>query len=149
MRTVTVGDTRQATAIARHWIDGGWRDSAKHKDSLNPATGDVIGRYALAGEDEAREATAAALRSFRETNWKNDRALRASVLNEMAERFEARAADLIQLMSVEVGKVVADATFDVGTAAPALRYCAALVRTGYGRAAEWEPGHFRSSFATR
>ena len=142
MTTATVGDTRQATAIARHWIDGGWRDSAAHKDSINPATGEVIGRYALAGEDEAREATAAALRTFRETTWKNDRAVRSRVLNEMAERFEAHAADLIQLMSLEVGKVVPDATFDVRTAAPALRYCAALVSTEYGRVAEWEPGHY-------
>ena len=142
MTTATVGDTLQAAAIARHWIDGHWRDSAEHKDSINPATGEVIGRYALAGEDEAREATAAALRTFRETNWKNDRNLRSRVLNEMAERFEARAADLIQLMCIEVGKIVPDATFDVGTAAPALRYCAALVRTEYGRVAEWEPGHF-------
>ena len=67
----------------------------QHKGSINPATGEVIGRYALAGEDEAREAAAAALRTFRETNWKNDRALRSRVLHEMAERFEARAADLI------------------------------------------------------
>jgi hypothetical protein len=48
MTTTTVGDTRQATAIAQHWIDGSWRDSAEHKDSINPATGEVIGRYALA-----------------------------------------------------------------------------------------------------
>jgi hypothetical protein len=46
-------------------IDGRWRDSAEHRDSINPATGEVIGRYARAGEDEAREATAAALRTFR------------------------------------------------------------------------------------
>ena len=95
MTTASVGDTRQATAVAQHWIDGRWRDSAVHKDSINPATGEVIGRYALAGENEARDAVAAALRTFRETNWKNDRALRARVLHEMAERFEARAADLI------------------------------------------------------
>lgn len=142
MTTVTVGDTRQATAVARHWIDGAWRDPGEHKDSINPATGEVIGRYALAGENEAREATAAALRTFRETDWKSDRALRSRVLQEMAERFEARAADLIHLLSIETGKVVPDATFEVGTAAPALRYCAALVRTEYGRVAEWEHGHF-------
>jgi betaine-aldehyde dehydrogenase len=142
MTTATVGDTRQVTTIARHWIDGRWRDSVERKDSFNPATGEVIGRYALAGEDEAREATASALRTFRETNWKNDRALRSRVLNEMAERFEARAADLIQLMCIEVGKVVPEAAFDVGTAAPGLRYCAALVLTEYGRVAQWEPGRF-------
>jgi betaine-aldehyde dehydrogenase len=142
MTTATLGDTRQATAIARHWIDGRWRGSEQHKESINPATGDVIGRYALAGEDEAREAVAAALRSFRETNWKNDRSLRSRVLHEMAERFEAHAADLIHVISLELGKVVPDATFEVSTAAPALRYCAALALTEHGRAAEWDTGHF-------
>ena len=69
--TTLVGDMRSASAIAQHWIDGRWRDSAEHKDSVNPATGEVIGRYALAGEDEARATTAAARRAFRETNWKS------------------------------------------------------------------------------
>ena len=142
MTTATIGDTRQATATARHWIDGRWRDSAQHQDSINPATGEVIGTYALAGEDEAREATAAALRTFRETDWKHDRALRARVLDEMAGRFEARAHDLAQLLSLENGKVGPEATFEVGQAAPALRYYGALVRTEYGRAAEWAPGRF-------
>jgi betaine-aldehyde dehydrogenase len=129
MTTATLGNTRKATAIARHWIDGRWRDSTEHKESINPATSEVIGHYALAGEDEARAATASALRTFRETNWKNDRALRSRVLHEMAEHFEARTADLVQLMSIEVGKIVPDATFEVGTAAPGLRYYGALVLT--------------------
>jgi betaine-aldehyde dehydrogenase len=142
MTTATVGPSPQTTAIARHWIGGCWRDSVEHKDSFNPATGEVIGRYALAGEDEAREATAAAFRAFRETDWKNDRALRSRVLHEMAERFDAHSADLIQLMSLEVGKIMPDAAFEVRTAAPALRYCGALVLTEHGRVAEWAAGHF-------
>jgi acyl-CoA reductase-like NAD-dependent aldehyde dehydrogenase len=109
---------------------------------MNPATGEVIGRYARAGKDEAREATAAALKAFRETAWRSDRALRSRALLEMAGRFEARASDLIQLLSLEVGKVVPDATFEVEAASPALRYYSALVLTEYGRVAEWEPGHF-------
>ena len=135
-----ISDARQAAA--HHWIDGRWQDSADHRDSVNPATGEVIGRYAVARETEARDATAAALRAFRETNWKDDRALRSRVLNEMAARFEARAADLIQLTCLELGKVAPEAAFEVGSAAPALRYCAALALTEYGRAAEWEPGRF-------
>ena len=142
MTTATVGDTRQATVIARHWIDGRWRDSADHGDSINPATGELIGRYALAGEDEAREAVAAALRTFRETSWKDDRALRSRVLHQMADHFEARSADLVQLMCIENGKVRPEAAFEVGLAAPGLRYYGALVLTEYGRAAEWAPGHF-------
>ena len=142
MTTATIGDTRQTTVIARHWIDGRWRDSAQHQDSINPATGEVIGIYALAVEDEAQEATAAALRAFRDSSWKHDRALRSRVLEEMAVRFEARAHDLVQCLSIENGKVVPQAAFEVSLAAPALRYYSALVRTEYGRVAEWAPGHF-------
>jgi betaine-aldehyde dehydrogenase len=142
MTTASISDTSQATTLAQHWIDGRWRDSAEHRDSINPATGEVIGRYALAGEDEAREAVAAALRTFRGTNWKNDRALRARVLLEMAERFEAHADDLIRTLTMENGKVVPEATFEVTMATPGLRYYAALVLTEHGRLAEWEPGHF-------
>jgi betaine-aldehyde dehydrogenase len=142
MTTATVGDARGATDVAQHWIDGRWRDSAEHLDSINPATGDVIARYARAGESEAREAVAAALASFRQTNWKNDRSLRSRVLLEMAERFETHAAELTQLVSLEIGKVAADATFEVSIAASGLRYYGALVLTEHGRASEWAPGHF-------
>jgi acyl-CoA reductase-like NAD-dependent aldehyde dehydrogenase len=142
MTTATIGPSRPTTAVAQHWIAGSWRDSGEYRNSINPATGEVIGRYTLAGESEAREATVAAVRTFRDTSWKNDRVLRSRVLLEMADRFEACAADLIRLMSLETGKVVPEATFEVGFAAPALRYCAALVSTEYGRIAEWEPGRF-------
>ena len=54
MTTATVGNTGKATATARHWIDGSWRDSAQSRDSIDPATGDRIGRYALA-ESSFRE----------------------------------------------------------------------------------------------
>ena len=65
---------------------------------------------------------AAALRTFRETSWRNDRALRSRVLNEMAARFEARTTELIQLVSLETGKVVPEAAFEVSLAASGLRY---------------------------
>jgi betaine-aldehyde dehydrogenase len=142
MTPATLGDTREVIATARHWIDGGWRDSPKHSDSINPATGEVIGHYAVAGEDEARQATAAALSAFRESNWKSDRALRSRALYEMAERFEAHAADLIQLVSLETGKIIPEATFEVSLAASGLRYGGALVLTEHGRASEWAPGRF-------
>ena len=142
MMTATTGETGQALANARHWIDGRWRDSPEHGDSIDPATGDVIGRYALAREDEARDAVAVALRSFRETPWKDDRALRSRALNEMAARFEARSGELIRLVSLEIGKIAREAAFEVSLAASGLRYYGALVLTEYGRAAEWEPGRF-------
>jgi acyl-CoA reductase-like NAD-dependent aldehyde dehydrogenase len=37
------------TSVAMHWIDGKWVDSDEHRDSVNPATGEVVGSYAMGG----------------------------------------------------------------------------------------------------
>ncbi|MGH9902760.1 MAG: aldehyde dehydrogenase family protein, partial [Pyrinomonadaceae bacterium] len=95
-----------------HWIGGQWLDSGEHLESINPATGEVIGSYAKGGRKEAELAVNAALRAFRETDWKDNRSLRARVLNAMAARFEARAEHLAQLLSTGVGKVLPDARFE-------------------------------------
>jgi acyl-CoA reductase-like NAD-dependent aldehyde dehydrogenase len=130
----------KATRLARHWIDGQWRDSADHRDSFNPATGEKIGAYAFGKKDEAAAGVAAAVRVFRDTDWKTNRELRARVLNEMADRFEARAAELAEAIAAENGKILPEAMFEVALAAPGLRYGATLVGAHYGRSAEWEAG---------
>jgi len=122
--------------IALHWIGGGWLDSGEHLESTNPATGEAIGGYALGGREEAELAVNAALRAFRETDWKDNRQLRARVLNSMAARFEARAEDLARMLADEVGKVLPHARFETATVPPNLRFNAALALTDYGRAAE-------------
>ena len=91
---------------AMHWIGGQWLDSGEHRESINPATGEVIGSYAKGGRKEAELAVNAALRAFRETDWKANRSLRARVLNAMAARFEARAEPLAQLLATESGKIL-------------------------------------------
>lgn len=131
--------------VARHWIDGEWRDSAQHHDSFDPATGEKIGTYAVGGADEAKEAVAAALRTFRETAWKTNRELRARVLLEMADLFEGRTPELIHALCKENGKVAGEAGFEVSLAAPGLRYAASLVLHDHGRAAEWGAGRFSLS----
>ena len=121
---------------AFHWIDGHWLDSREHRDSINPATGEVIGTYAMGGRKEAELAVNAALRAFRKTEWKENRSLRARVLNAMAARFEARAEPLAQLLATEVGKVLPHARFETATVPFNLRFNAALALTDCGRAAE-------------
>ncbi|HWS87665.1 MAG TPA: aldehyde dehydrogenase family protein [Pyrinomonadaceae bacterium] len=128
------GEPSGRTAL--HWVGGRWLDSGEHSESVNPATGEVIGGYAMGGRREAGLAVTAALRAFRETDWKENRPRRARVLNAMAARFEARAEDLARLLSTEVGKVLPDARFETATVPPNLRFNAALALTEYGRAAE-------------
>lgn len=128
--------TMMSLRTAMHWIGGQWLDSGEHRESINPATGEVIGSYANGGRNEAELAVNAALRAFRETGWKDNRSLRARVLNAMAARFEARSEHLAQLLATETGKILPHARFETDTVPLNLRFNAALALTEYGRAAE-------------
>jgi betaine-aldehyde dehydrogenase len=57
------------TEMARHCIDGRWLESELVTDSYNPATGELLGRFADGGEAEARAAVDAARRAFAVTDW--------------------------------------------------------------------------------
>jgi betaine-aldehyde dehydrogenase len=130
---------------ARHWIDGEWIDARDRADSINPATGERIGTYTEAGEPEAEHAIAAALRTFRETEWRSNRRLRAKVLNEMAERFEARSGDIVEILSLENGKIKPEAEFEVSMVPSKLRFYAAVTLTDFGRAVETSPGRYTTT----
>ena len=95
--------------IAKHWIDGEWTGSDTVSESVNPATGAVLGRWADGGEAEARAAVAAARRAFDTSPWSRNRSLRHRALNEMADRFDARAEELGTLVTKENGKKIAEA----------------------------------------
>jgi betaine-aldehyde dehydrogenase len=135
-RTEQPARAEPSGGTARHWIGGRWLDSGEHRESINPATGEVIGSYAKGGREEAELAVNAALRAFRETDWKDDRSLRARVLNAMAARFEARAEQLAQLLATESGKILPHARFETASVPFNVRFNAALALTDYGRAAE-------------
>jgi betaine-aldehyde dehydrogenase len=128
--------------VARHWIGGEWLDSKNTLNSFNPATGEIIGTYADAGESEALRAIEIALKAFRETDWRDDRRLRAKAINEMADRFEARANDLVEILSLENGKIKPEAKFEVDMVPRKLRFYAALALADYGRAMETSPGKY-------
>ncbi len=127
---------------ARHWIDGEWLDSETRLHSVDPATGDVIGTYADGGEREALLAIAAARRAFATSDWHDDRRLRAKALNRMADLFEDRLESLVEIVSLENGKVKAEARFEVAMVPPKLRFYAALALTESGRAIETAAGRY-------
>jgi betaine-aldehyde dehydrogenase len=121
-----------ANSVAMHWIDGRWVDSDEHRDSLNPATGEAIGSFAMGGPKEAQAAIEAAKRAFADPGWRTDRLLRARVLNRMADRFEERADDLVELLGLENGKTHDQGRLEVAFAPETLRFNAALALTDTG-----------------
>jgi acyl-CoA reductase-like NAD-dependent aldehyde dehydrogenase len=133
--------------IAKHWIDGEWTGSGTVSESVNPATGAVLGRWADGGEAEARAAIAAARRAFDTSPWSRDRSLRHRVLNEMADRFDAHAEELGTLVTKENGKKIAEGLFEGTSPSPALRHNAAQALTDTGISAEVAPGQWFSTYA--
>jgi betaine-aldehyde dehydrogenase len=131
---------------ALNWIGGDWVDAKERLDSIDPATGAVIGSYAVASEADAAEAIAIAKRAFLNTDWKENRRLRAQAINEMADRFEARMDDLVDILALENGKIKDEARFEVAMVAPKLRFYAALALTEFGRAIQTEPGHYSTVY---
>ncbi|MDI3357960.1 aldehyde dehydrogenase family protein [Pseudomonas sp. UYIF39] len=128
--------------FAKHWIGGAWIDSQTRRDSINPASGEKIGTYADGGETEAAHAIDIARKTFVNSEWRENRRLRAKVLNEMADRFEARSDDLVKILALENGKIISEALFEVSMVPSKLRFFAALTLTDFGRALEVAPGKY-------
>jgi betaine-aldehyde dehydrogenase len=124
---------------ALHWIDGKWLDSSRHLDSVDPATGIVIGQYADGGATEARAAVRAAVSAFNGTQWKRDAALRTKVLEELATAFERHIAELIEQLALENGKIKPEAGFEVTMVPSKLRYYAALALAERGHSGTPKP----------
>ena len=133
--------------IAKHWIDGEWTGAGPVLESVNPATGAVLGQWADAGETEARAAVAAARRAFDTSPWSRDRSLRHRALSEMADRFDAHAEELGRLVTMENGKKIAEGLFEGTSPGPTLRHNAAMALTDAGISAEVAPGQWFSTYA--
>jgi betaine-aldehyde dehydrogenase len=125
---------------ARSWIDGAWVDSEDVRNSIDPATYEIIGTYANGGAESAEAGIRAAKRAFRETPWPRDHMLRAKALNQLADAFERNTGSLIEILSTENGKVKAEATFEVTMVPSKLRYYAAAALLESGRAVTPKPG---------
>lgn len=126
--------TSDSPRLARHLINGEWVDAGQTFDSIDPATGQTIGTYTKAGAAEAQKAIAAAKNMFDTSDWRFNKQLRARVLNAMADAFEARADELVEILALENGKIKPEARFEVALAGPTLRFNAALALTDTGRA---------------
>lgn len=129
-----------AAEPARHLIAGEWLADGAARESLNPATDEVLGTFFDGGLTVARAAIDAAADAFRDQVWRRDRELRSRVLWDLADAVEHNLDRLATAITLENGKTLGQAQFELSIAAPKLRYYAGLALTDLGTAATTKTG---------
>jgi succinate-semialdehyde dehydrogenase/glutarate-semialdehyde dehydrogenase len=117
----------------RLFIGGKWTEgSAGTIAVVDPATGDVIGKLACAGEADLSKAVAAARSGF--GHWKQKNPLeRSSHLRAAAALLRARADAIAHIMTLEQGKPLAQARGETLAGADIIDWFAEEGRRTYGR----------------
>ena len=98
----------------RNYVNGAWVDarSGETMPSINPATGETLGRVPKSGAEDAQAAIAAARAAFEK--WRKVPApRRAEILYRAAVELVRQKEDLARLMTQEMGKVLAETRGDV------------------------------------
>jgi betaine-aldehyde dehydrogenase len=104
------------------------------RDLIDPATGDLVGRVAEATLADVDRAIAVARTAFDEGPWPETPALeRARLLNKLADAIDANAADFASMETLNCGKPLREAEYDVADAANCFRYYAGLATKPQGQ----------------
>jgi succinate-semialdehyde dehydrogenase/glutarate-semialdehyde dehydrogenase len=116
------------------FIDGEWlgADGRTTSPVMNPANGQVIGQVPHATAADLDRALAVADRAFK--TWSATPPYeRAKVLKRAAELIRERAPHLERLMSTEEGKALAEAHYEIASAADYFEWFAEQGKRTYGR----------------
>lgn len=118
------------------YIDGEWKDAENQETRpvINPANGEIIA-YAPEGTiADAHAAIYAARKAFEAGKWSDISAQeRSSYLLKIADKIDENAEELTQLETMDNGKPLREARFDVADAAACFRYYAGLITTPDGQ----------------
>jgi succinate-semialdehyde dehydrogenase/glutarate-semialdehyde dehydrogenase len=116
------------------YIDGKWRPASGGRSIpvLNPATEETIGTVAHAEKADLDEALASAEKGFKA--WRAVSAYeRSKVMRKAADLMRERADKIATLMTMEQGKVLAEAKIETMAAADTIEWFAEEGRRTYGR----------------
>lgn len=115
----------------RLFIDGEFVDAVDggHFESVNPATGEIIGAFAAGTAQDIDRAVVAARRAFKSKIWLHMTPReRMDVLFKWADLIERDSAELAVLESMDMGKPISDVlTVDLPSVARTIRFMAEAV----------------------
>jgi len=121
------------------WIDNAWVDASDGgtREVINPADASVLARVPEATAADVSSATAAARKAFDEGPWPRMAAReRGTLLFKVAEAIRARAAELAETDTRNMGKPIVEAEFDVADAAHCFEYYGGMASKIHGETLE-------------
>jgi len=117
------------------WINGEWMTArgGKTREVVSPANGEVLAKVPEASAEDVALAVAAAREAFDHGPWATTTALdRGKILFEISRGIRARAAELAETDSRNMGKPIVEAEFDVNDAANCFEYYGGLATKIHG-----------------
>jgi acyl-CoA reductase-like NAD-dependent aldehyde dehydrogenase len=106
-------------------LDGAWIETGESVEVRSPYSGDVVGRVAKAGADEARRAVDAAARALESPLPAHER---AAILDRVAGLLRERHEDMAQTICAEAGKPIRTARVEAARAASTYTFAAVEAR---------------------
>lgn len=118
----------------KNYIDGVWKDASNGKtmDIICPGNGEVVSVIPASDIDDVDAAVASAKRAFYEENWAFNPRLRSQVLYAWGAKMRENLEDLATRLSLETGKPIGEARFEVNGSIGYIEYYAAATRTLFG-----------------
>jgi len=118
------------------YVDGRWKlaSDGGTRDAINPANGDTIAAVAEGTVRDAEEAVRAARKAFDEGPWGSIAAAdRAALLFRVADRIDECREEFTRIDTLNNGKPLREAEYDVIDAANCFRYYAGLATKPHGQ----------------
>lgn len=120
--------------ILKNYIGGEWVESSSREttESYNPATGELVGIMTRSNEEDVQKAVTAARTAFK--TWRLTPApVRGEIIMKIGQAIEKHKEELAQLLTREMGKVIAEARGDVQEAIDVAYYFAGEGRRLFGQ----------------
>ena len=132
--------TAPKVKVDRKWqlfIDGKFEDGDSERTLINPANGAVLCKVAEASTKQVEKAIKAARKAFDHGPWRKTTAQeRAAFLFHIADKIEEHADELAELETLNAGKPLREAKYDVADSAGCFRYFAGLATKPNGQSVE-------------
>ena len=115
-------------------IDGAWTQgsSGRRETVINPANGDALGELPLASTADLDRSLAAAQKGF--ATWSAMSPLaRQVIMNKAADLMEQRRREIAQILTLEMGKSVAESLVEMDFVIGVTRWCGEEGKRAYGR----------------